>query len=69
MLSCGWPCGRVVKFAHSASVAQDFASSDPGCGHSTSDQAMLRWCLKICNYVLGALGEKKQRKKKIGNSC
>ena len=32
----GWPCGRVVNFARSASVAQGFASSDPECGHGTT---------------------------------
>ena len=26
----GWPRGRVVKFAHSASAAQCFTSSNPG---------------------------------------
>ena len=36
------PCGRVVKFADSPSVAQGFPSSDPGCGPSTAHQAMLR---------------------------
>ena len=36
------PCGQVVKFAHSASVAQGFPSSDPECGHGTAHQAMLR---------------------------
>ena len=40
----GWPHGRVVKFVHSALVAQGFANSDPGCGPSTAQQAMLRQC-------------------------
>ena len=38
----GWPCGRVVKFAHSALTAQGFAGSDPGHRPSTARQAMLR---------------------------
>ena len=38
----GRPCGRVVKFAHSASEAQSFAGSNPGHGHGTAHQAMLR---------------------------
>ena len=32
--------GRVVKFTRSAAVAQ---GSDPGRGHGTARQAMLRW--------------------------
>ena len=39
----GWPRGRVVKFACSALAAQGFAGSDPGRGHGTTRQAMLRW--------------------------
>ena len=38
----GWPCGRVAKFMHSASAAQGFTRSDPGRGHGTAHQAMLR---------------------------
>ena len=38
----GPPRGRVVKNAHSASVAQGFAGLDPGRGHGTAHQAMLR---------------------------
>ena len=38
-----WPRGRVVKFMHSALVAQGFAGSDPGRGHGTAHQSMLRW--------------------------
>ena len=38
----GWPCGRVVKFARSASAAQGFTGSDPGCGHGIAHQAILR---------------------------
>ena len=41
--SRGRPRGRVVEFARSASSAQSFASSDPGRGHGTAHQAMLRW--------------------------
>ena len=39
----GWPRDRVVKCARSTSVAQGFTSSDPGLGHGTAHQAMLRW--------------------------
>ena len=75
-----WPCGRVVKFAHSALAAQGFTGSDPGCGHGTAHQAML-WQVahiaqrealttRIYNYVLGGLwGEEDGGKKEIGNSC
>ena len=37
------PLGRVVKFLCSASAGQGFAGSDPGCGHGTTCQAILRW--------------------------
>ena len=37
----GWTCGRVVKFACSASVAWGFAGLDPGHGHGTAHQDML----------------------------
>ena len=39
----GWPRGRVVKFTRYMSVAQGFAGSNPGRGHSTAPQATLRW--------------------------
>lgn len=38
----GRPQGQVVKFPPSASLAQDFAGSDPGCGRGAAHQAMLR---------------------------
>ena len=38
----GRPCGHVVKFVHYALAAQGFTGSDPGCGHGTAHQAMLR---------------------------
>ena len=38
----GRPRGLVVKFERSALVAQGFAGSDPGWGHGTTHQAMLR---------------------------
>ena len=38
----GRPHGRVVKFVHSALVAQGFIHLDPGHGHGTTHQAMLR---------------------------
>ena len=34
--------GWMVKYTCSTSVAQGFASSNPGCGHGTAHQAMLR---------------------------
>ena len=37
------PRAWVVKFTHSTSTAQGFTGSDPGCGPSTTHQAMLRW--------------------------
>ena len=67
----GLACGPVVKFVHSASAARGFAGSDPGHGHGTAHQAMLRQhptChnqkdpqLKIHNYVPGGFGEKKKK--------
>ena len=39
-----WLCGQVVKFTRSALVAQGFAGSDPGRGHGTTHQAILRQC-------------------------
>ena len=38
----GRPCGRVVKFTHFASATQGFAGSNPGRGHGTGHQAMLK---------------------------
>ena len=38
------PMAEWFKFLHSASGAQGFAGSDPGCGHGTIHQAMLRRC-------------------------
>ena len=38
----GRPRGQVVEFTCSASAAQGFAGSDPGCRHGTTHQAMLR---------------------------
>ena len=71
-ISRGRPGGRVVKCARSTLAAQGFAGSDPGCGHGTAHQAVLRQhptChnkkdpqLKICNYVPGALGRKRKNK-------
>ena len=34
----------MVKFKHSASVAQGFVTLDPGHGPSTTHEAMLKWC-------------------------
>ena len=38
----GRPHGQVIKFACSTSAAQGFAGSDPGHGHGTARQAVLR---------------------------
>ena len=38
----GQPHGRVVKFVCFALAAQGFTSLDPGQGHGTAHQAMLR---------------------------
>ena len=69
----GQPCGRAVKFTHSALVAQGFDGSDPGCRHGTAYQATLRQhppChnlkdpqRRIYNYVLGGFGEKNEKNK------
>ena len=40
----GQPDVRIVKFMRSTSAAQGFMGSDPGVGHGTAHQAMLRWC-------------------------
>ena len=48
--SRGRPCGRVVKFSHSAVAAQGFTSSDPGRGRGTAHQAMLRRCPTCHNW-------------------
>ena len=71
ILPSGWLRGRVVKFARSAVAAQ---GSDPGRGHGTARQAMLRrrptshnykdLQLKIYNYVRGGMGDKAEKKKK-----
>ena len=69
----GWPCGRVVKFMHSASAAWSFASSDPGPRPSTAHQAMLGQQLLWQNQrdlqleyttMYQGFGEKKGKKKK-----
>ena len=68
----GCPCGQVVKFVRSPSVAQGFADSDPGRGHGTTHQAIEaaphvtqpEWpATRIYNYVLGgALGRRRRKK-------
>ena len=79
--SWGQPCGRVVRFARSATAAQGFSDSDPGCGHGTTrssghDEAASHVLqlegpiTKVYNYVLGEIwGENAGKKKRIGNSC
>ena len=69
----GWPRGRVVKFAHSALVAQGFTGLDPWCGHGIPHQAMLRRRPRQYNQRLSQVesttvywegsGEKKKKKK------
>ena len=73
MTNWGQPRGRVVKFVHSDSAAQGFAGLDPGCGHGTARSGHAETeslmpqleglTTEIYNYVLGALGEKKQKTK------
>ena len=69
----GWPRGRVVDFAGSASAAQGFTSSDPGYGRGTARQATLRQCstwhsrrhsrLGYTTVYWGALRRGRRRKK------
>ena len=57
---------------HSTSVAQGLAGLDPGRGHGTTHQAMVRRrshmpqlegpTTKIYNYVQGGFGEEKKKK-------
>ena len=71
--------GREVKFACFALAAQGFAGLDPGRGHGTAPSGHVEAAshmtqlegstTKIYNYVLGGLGEKKQKKRNIGKSC
>ena len=66
--------GRVVKFTRSTVAAQGFAGSDPGRGHGTAHQAMLRWrptChnqrdlqLEYTTMYWGLWGEKEGKKTK-----
>ena len=63
-----------MKFAHSASAAPDFAGLDPGCGHGTAHQAMLRrrpelhsqkdLQLEYTAVYWEALGRRRRRRKK-----
>ena len=67
----GQPCCPVVKFTSSDSVAQGFTGLNPGHGHGTAHQAMLRQCptchnwrdpqLKYTIMYWGAYGEKKEK--------
>ena len=68
----GRPRGLVVRLVCSASAAQGFAGSDPGCGHSTAHQATLRRRATQHNQrhsqleyrtMYGGSGEKKKKKK------
>ena len=70
----GKPCGRVVKCAYSASVAQCFDCLDPECGRDTTSQAMLRQHptqhnqkdlqLEYTTMYWGALGRRRRKKRK-----
>ena len=72
--SWGGPCGQVVKFTHSALVAQGFAGSDPGRRRGTVHQVTLRrrptWDnqkdlqLEYTTMYWGGFGEKKKKKRK-----
>ena len=69
----------MVTFARSTLEAQGFAGLDSGHGHGTAQSGHFEVAsqmpqlegptTKIYKYVLGEFGEKKQKKKKIGNSC
>ena len=62
-----WPR---VKFMCSISVDQDFTGSDPGCGPSTTHQAVLRRLVELEGFTTrrnttthwGALGRRQKRK-------
>ena len=72
VLSEAGPVAKLVKFVSSASPAQGFTGSDPGCGPSTTHHAEATSYIAqpegptttIYNYVLGGFGEKKKKKKK-----
>ena len=63
----------MVKFRHSASVAQDFAGSDPGHGPGITHHAILTWHptkqsqkdlqLESTTVYWGALGEGKIKRR------
>ena len=70
----------MVKFVHSASVAQGFTGSDPGCRRGTAHQAVKpsshteavshvaeleRPATRMYNYGLGGFGEKKEKKSNL----
>ena len=69
-------CGQLVTFMRSASAAQGFTGSDPGHGHGTTHQAMLRQHPTCHNwkdpqlkyYILGDLGRKSKKKRKKENN-
>ena len=73
-MSRGRPRGGVVKFAHSAALAQGFAGLDPGCRQGTARQAMVRQrptChnqkdlqLRHTTMYWGDLGRKSRKRKK-----
>ena len=68
----GWPHSQVVRFAHSASAAWGFASSDPGCGHGTAHLGHAKAAshiaqpealtTRIYSCVPGALGRRRKKK-------
>ena len=63
----------MVKFVHSTWVVQGFTGSDPGCGHGTTRQVMLRQCptqhnqrhsqLGSTTMYWGALGRRRNERK------
>ena len=62
----------MVKFVHSASVAQGFTGPDPGLRHGSSSHGEVASHIAqpealttiVYNYVLGGFREKKKKKKK-----
>ena len=67
------PVAEWLSLHAALQAAQCFIGSNPGPGHGTAHQALLRWrpiChnwedpqRRIYNYVLGGFGEKKEKNK------
>ena len=70
----GWLCGRVVKFASYTLAAQGLAGLDPGPGHGTARQPMLRLHptehnqrhsqVEYTTTYQGALGRRRKKNKR-----